>query len=65
VSILRRRLGKHYADFKHKTPVLHQGVIIMEHLKHVFGREVLLAKWKWLVDETSEDPQPRRGKQDL
>jgi hypothetical protein len=44
VSILRRRLGNHYADFEHGTPVLHQGVVTMEHLKHVFGREVVLAK---------------------
>ncbi|KAL9074092.1 MAG: hypothetical protein Q9161_002502 [Pseudevernia consocians] len=55
MSMIEQELGKGFASHGmtstkpyYEIPILHQGVVTMQHLSHSFNRDVTFRSWEWL-----------------
>ena len=55
MSMIQQELGKGFASHGmtstkpyYEIPILHQGVVTMQHLSHSFNRDVTFRSWEWL-----------------
>ena len=61
MSMIQKELGKGFASHGmtstkpyYEIPILHQGVVTMQHLSHSFKRDVTFRSWDWL--QTLQQP---------